>query len=116
VEVLGARVDAAPGAPLDATRALSACTLDIIGRAGFGYDFGALAAEGNPAAPPNEFGAAFGVMLDSIASAFVINLLEWLFPPLRALVRVPPSLCHARAEGARCSRRTAAARCARRSA
>jgi hypothetical protein len=109
--VLGGRTGGA-SATLEVTRPLSSCLLDIMGLAGFGCAFDALAAEAEPGArSPTELATAFGTMLDAASGAFVPTLLEWLFPVLRATIvakRVGP-------DEPLCSRQTAQPRCARRS-
>jgi hypothetical protein len=59
-------------AQLNAVSGLSAATLDIIGLAGFGYDFDALA---RPADDPNELGAAFATIIASGNSPLTLALL-----------------------------------------
>jgi cytochrome P450 len=59
-------------ARLNAVSGLSAATLDIIGLAGFGYDFDALA---RPADDPNELGAAFATLIASGNSPLTLALL-----------------------------------------
>jgi hypothetical protein len=114
--VLGARTGGA-SATLEVTRPLSSCLLDIMGLAGFGCTFDALAAEAAPGArSPTELATAFGTMLDAASGAFVPTLLEWLFPVLRALVRRATIVAkRVGPDEPLCSRQTAQPRCARRS-
>jgi cytochrome P450 len=66
---------------VDALQGLTSATLDIIGLAGFGYEFGALA---RSADAPSELADAFTRMFSS-TDITVWNMLELLFPVLRAV-------------------------------
>jgi hypothetical protein len=59
---------------------LSRCTLDIIGLAGFGYTFDALASDGKP----NELLSAFRALFEPDAVRSVLNM---VIPGFRHLVR-----------------------------
>jgi hypothetical protein len=64
---------------------LSRCTLDIIGLAGFGYTFNALASDGKP----NELLSAFRALFEPDAVRSVLNM---VIPGFRHLVRALPLL------------------------
>ena len=73
-------------AELDALAWLGRATLDIIGRAGFGYEFGALAGG------TNELNAAFATLFTPSANHRLLGFLQGMFPPLRLIVS-PPRAC-----------------------
>jgi cytochrome P450 len=74
-DVCAAHVAAAPGAPVDMLALLSRATLDVIGLAGFGYDFGSLArAPDDPSELSKAFAAVFaprGFSLWAVAQGLV---------------------------------------------
>ncbi|TFY63791.1 hypothetical protein EVJ58_g3047 [Rhodofomes roseus] len=69
-------------APIDVLDGLSKATLDVIGLAGFNYDFDSLSLDGQK----NELNEAFSVIFGyGSSSASFFKLLRVLFPPLRYL-------------------------------
>jgi hypothetical protein len=68
---------------------LSRATLDIIGLAGFGYDFGSVASGGSQgeAGEENELLGAFQTMFGIATQTTMLHALTILFPALRSLVR-----------------------------
>ncbi|KAI0688728.1 cytochrome P450 [Cerioporus squamosus] len=60
---------------------LSKMTLDVIGLAGFSYEFDAL----NPEKPPNELNRAFGVIFKKPPKMNLLGILGAFFPTLEAL-------------------------------
>jgi hypothetical protein len=66
---------------VDIPRFFSHCTLDIIGLAGFGYDFAALSTTGNALA------GAFDTLFGAAQQPGIVDLLALLLPGLRYLVR-----------------------------
>jgi hypothetical protein len=68
---------------------LSGTTLDIIGLAGFGYDFNAIASEsshGEGAGEQNELLSAFQTIFGAATQRSLIHAFTLLFPMLRLLV------------------------------
>jgi hypothetical protein len=67
---------------------LSRAALDIIGLAGFGYDFDSLASEGShgEGAEQNELLSAFQTMFGAVTQNSLVHALTVLFPILRSLV------------------------------
>jgi hypothetical protein len=82
-DVLLTRVPAGDGTEMNIMRPLSDCTLDIIGLAGFGYDFHALSLT----RPPSELAVAFRTMFSAGMNPRVL-MLQFMFPAVRYLVRV----------------------------
>ncbi|KAH9946884.1 cytochrome P450 [Amylocystis lapponica] len=71
---------------LDIIPGLTRMSLDVIGLAGFGYDFGALNLDGKP----NELHEAFHTMIAYLTTGVsVLGILQARFPVLRFIVRVP---------------------------
>ncbi|KAI0920483.1 hypothetical protein AcW1_002208 [Taiwanofungus camphoratus] len=68
-------------ARVDVLSGLSKMTLDVIGLAGFNYQFNALNAEGKP----NELNQAVEVMFQANAGFSILGLLKDIFPPLRLI-------------------------------
>lgn len=69
-------------ARIDVLNGLSKMTLDVIGLAGFNYEFDSLNIDGKP----NELNQAFSVMFRSLEGfAIVFPLLKALIPPLRLI-------------------------------
>lgn len=88
-DVLDTVVTSSESVTVDIVRHLSNCTLDIIGLAGFGYDFNALSLT----AEPNELSVAFNDMFHALQDSLGISMLEWIFPILCSLVLIiHPSL------------------------
>jgi hypothetical protein len=74
-------VPAGAGVEMNIMRPLSDCTLDIIGLAGFGYDFHVLSLT----QPPSELAVAFRTMFGGGMSMGAF-MLQFLFPVVRHLV------------------------------
>jgi hypothetical protein len=83
--VLLARVPAGDGVTMNIIRPLSNCTLDIIGLAGFGYDFHALSLT----QPPDELALAFKDLFEAPVRRWEL-VIEFVFPAIRYLVYGPP--------------------------
>ena len=67
---------------------LSRATLDVIGEAGFGYDFNALRCpDRNDDKPESELSAAFSVIFSTARQYRVLNIFQSWFPLLRRYVR-----------------------------
>ncbi|KAH9951981.1 cytochrome P450 [Amylocystis lapponica] len=80
---------------LNVMTGLTSMTLDVIGMAGFNYDFDAL----NPDGKPNELSRAFSTMFSSrIGGIPILNLLQGYFPILRL---IPTRMRQAQAEAQR---------------
>ncbi|KAF8552300.1 cytochrome P450 [Imleria badia] len=69
------------GARIDVVPWLSRMTLDVIGLAGFNYDFKALSADGKP----NELNEAFSTMFSASQRLSVLPILQAWIPPLRLI-------------------------------
>jgi cytochrome P450 len=68
---------------LDVVSWLSRCTLDIIGLAGFGYTFDALAGNG----APNELLSAFSTIFGASSPSALVTMLNLVVPGFRHVVR-----------------------------
>ncbi|KAF8131040.1 cytochrome P450 [Boletus edulis] len=75
-------VGTTPSARIDIMPWLSRTTLDIIGLAGFNYNFDSL----NANEKPNELNEAFSTMVDANQSLSILTILRARLPPLRILV------------------------------
>ncbi|KZV68786.1 cytochrome P450 [Peniophora sp. CONT] len=76
--------EASPGAVVDVLSYLSRATLDVIGEAGFGYQFNALSSpDQNDEKPSNELSAAFAVIFSTARQYRVLNIFQSWFPLLR---------------------------------
>jgi hypothetical protein len=67
---------------LDVVDWLSRCTLDIIGLAGFGYAFDALAGSG----APNELLSAFSTIFGASSPSALVTMLNLVIPGFRHVV------------------------------
>ncbi|KAF8435673.1 cytochrome P450 [Boletus edulis BED1] len=74
-------VGTTPSARIDIMPWLSRTTLDIIGLAGFNYNFDSL----NANEKPNELNEAFSTMVDANQSLSILTILRARLPPLRIL-------------------------------
>jgi hypothetical protein len=81
-DVLIAHLGPDASVEVDIPRFFSHCTLDIIGLAGFGYDFAALSTTGNALA------GAFDTLFGAAQQPGIVDLLALLLPGLRYLVHV----------------------------
>lgn len=66
---------------IEVLNGLSKMTLDVIGLAGFNYDFNSLNVDGKP----NELNEAFNVLFRSLDGFAILPVLQAVFPPLRLL-------------------------------
>jgi hypothetical protein len=80
-DVLDAQLGATATAEVNVEAYLSHCALDIIGLAGFGYDFATLSSGGN------ELAAAFETVFGVAQQPAFLDVLAFLVPGFRHIVR-----------------------------
>ncbi|CCM00620.1 uncharacterized protein FIBRA_02656 [Fibroporia radiculosa] len=90
-EIQRSLIDSLPlndvGKTIDVLAWLARATLDVIGEAGFGYDFRSLEAAAQGSDDSSELAEAFGVIFDSARKFRVMTVLAAWFPVLRIFRR-----------------------------